>query len=249
MGATIAILPAILPARRPLTGARRGRRVLPRPMPDPSALAGSLLVVALIVVMLWFAIGTQRNVRRGNDLLRWLQHGLPLLGPRTTVRWLGSSVVELRIAAANPPFRDAKLLVVLEPRDLGALWALARRRGRRDFIVLRADLLHPPRGVWEAVAPEAWSVDDRRSDAGRRTVNWGADGGAVEVAVEAGADEARLREAWRRLGSVSGGAWRLTVQPVVPHFEVHFLPPDVRRSGSRGCVEGMIEVARQLSAR
>ncbi|MGH2667639.1 MAG: hypothetical protein ACRDH5_00695, partial [bacterium] len=59
------------------------------------AASTALAVVLLLVVMLWFTWGTQHNISRGNQLLRWLQDGLPLLGRRTTLRWLGSSAAEL----------------------------------------------------------------------------------------------------------------------------------------------------------
>jgi len=48
--------------------------------------ARSLLLLVVVVVLLWFALGTGRNIRKGNELLRWLQGGLPLLGRRTTMR-------------------------------------------------------------------------------------------------------------------------------------------------------------------
>ena len=94
-------------------------------MPEPIEFLPGLLIALLAVVMVWFTIGTQRNISRGNRLLRWLSDGLPALGPRTTLRWLGSSVAELRISHPRHPYREAVVMVVLEPRDLGALWALA----------------------------------------------------------------------------------------------------------------------------
>ena len=45
-------------------------------MPDVGAFGPSLLILGVVVVMLWFAFGTSRNITRGNDLLRWLQGGL-----------------------------------------------------------------------------------------------------------------------------------------------------------------------------
>ncbi len=53
------------------------------------------LILALALVMGWFAVGIIWNIRRGNAVLRWLQTGLPRLGERTTLRWLGSSVVAM----------------------------------------------------------------------------------------------------------------------------------------------------------
>ena len=74
-------------------------------MPPLEAFGPSIAIGLILFVMLWFALGTQRNIRIGNDLLRWLQRGLPLLGRRTTLRWLGSSAVELRIVEPAEPFR------------------------------------------------------------------------------------------------------------------------------------------------
>src|SRR4051794_24735893 len=44
-----------------------------RAVPDPAAVLVSLAVALLLVVMLSFALGTQRNIRRGNARLEWLQ--------------------------------------------------------------------------------------------------------------------------------------------------------------------------------
>src|SRR5581483_2472878 len=78
---------------------------------------------------------------------------------RTTLRWLGSSAVELTIADPSHPFREAQVLVVLEPRDVGLLWAYGHARGRRDFIIVRASLRRAPRFELE--------VGDRRGWTGR----------------------------------------------------------------------------------
>src|SRR5918999_1589592 len=133
-------------------------------MPDPSAFLPALLIVVLAVVMVWFTMGTQRNITRGNRVLTWLQEGLPALGPRTTLRWLGSSVAELRITQPRHPYREAVVMVVLEPRDLGAFWALARRRGRRDFLLLRLSLVRAPTIRADLVAEAAWTASHTRRD-------------------------------------------------------------------------------------
>jgi hypothetical protein len=139
-------------------------------MPDLTAFLPGLGVLLVAVVLLWFTIGTQRNISTGNRLLRWLQDGLGVLGPRTTLRWLGSSVAELRIVGPLPPFREALVMVVLEPRDLGALWSLARSRGRRDFLVVRLNLVRAPRMAVDLVDPTAWTAGDQRRGVPRRGV-------------------------------------------------------------------------------
>jgi hypothetical protein len=117
-----------------------------------------LFIAVVVLVVGWFAAGTHYNVRKGEDALRWLQDGLPLIGEKTTLRWLGSSVVELKIQQARPPFRHAEVLVVLEPRDAAPVWAIARLRGRRDLFVFRATLNQRPRFELEARNPGLWNL-------------------------------------------------------------------------------------------
>src|SRR6266536_3107983 len=118
-------------------------------------IATVLTVVLFVGFFLWFAIGTQLNIRRGNAFLRWLQGGLPLIGRRTTMRWLGSSAVELVIAAPAAPFRHVTLILVLEPRDLPWLWAMTRTRRRRDLLIVRADLRSAPRADLEVAEADS----------------------------------------------------------------------------------------------
>jgi hypothetical protein len=118
----------------------------------------SAFILAALVVVGWFAIGTQWNIRRGHRLLRWLQDGLPVLGAKTTLRWLGSSAVELKVADARAPLRSAEVFLLLEPRDLPILWWLFRARGRRDLLIVRGELRGTPPLELEALDPSAWST-------------------------------------------------------------------------------------------
>src|SRR5918999_683306 len=132
------------------------------PMAISLSAAGTAAAILLVlIVMLWFTWGTQRNISRGNELLRWLQAGLPVLGRRATVKWLGSSAVELGIVEPAPPFAEASVVVVLEPRDVPWFWAWARRRGRRDFLILRARLERHPGLELEAGDETGWTGGDR----------------------------------------------------------------------------------------
>jgi hypothetical protein len=121
-------------------------------------LSRAVFVVVVLLFLGWFAVGTQFNVRTGNRLLGRLQDGLTLLGKRTTLRWLGSSAVELKVQTALPPLRSAEVFVVLEPRDLPLLWWVFRARGRRDLLILRGELRCAPRFEFEALDARAWST-------------------------------------------------------------------------------------------
>jgi hypothetical protein len=198
-------------------------------MPDIESLAPSLFIAALAVVLLWFTFGTQANIRKGNRMLVWLQDGLGLLGPRTTLRWLGSSVAELKILEPAHPFREALVMVVLEPRDLGAMWAISRSRGRRDFLILRLSLVRSPLYRADAVDPRAWTAE-HLADGGDPPpieTSWTDHGGAtVSLRHDPEFGAAEVGRLWDRLAGVSGGAWRLSIRPTVPHLEIHLLPPD-----------------------
>lgn len=183
-------------------------------------------ILLLLVVMLWFTWGTQRNISRGNDVLRWLQSGLPTLGRRATVKWLGSSAVELGIVEPASPFAEVSVVVVLEPRDVPWFWAWSRGRGRRDFLILRARLERPPRFEIEAGDVAGWTGSDRldRLDEDAwASADWGSP--TLRVLHPLGFDPAPVRPAYDRLAEVSGGVWRMSVRREPPHLEVHVLPP------------------------
>jgi hypothetical protein len=111
-------------------------------------------------VMCWFAAGSVWNVRKGNAALRWMQGGLKLLGDKATVRWIGTTAVDLGLAKAKPPFEEAVVVIFLEPRDLPWHWALSSLRGRRDTLILRGHLAQPPVEDVELLDRESWSGRD-----------------------------------------------------------------------------------------
>jgi hypothetical protein len=212
-------------------------------------MARSLLLLAVIVVLVWFALGTGHNIRRGNQLLRWLQGGLPLLGRRTTLRWLGSSAVRLEIVEPVPPFRQAEVVVVLEPRDVAVLWAWARARRRRDFLIVRARLERPPRFELVAADLNGWTGRDAMRDMDPEAwsfAEWS--GPSVRAAHGPGADPEVARQLWDRLAGASGGIWRLSIRRAPPHLEVHVLPPDTAAVTADGLFRTVAEVARVATA-
>jgi hypothetical protein len=215
-------------------------------MQDLGGIGPAIVIALLIVVMLWFTLGTQRNIRKGNHLLVWLQEDLPRIGPRTTLRWLGSSAVELTIVEPREPFRTATVVLVLEPRDVGLLWAFARSRGRRDFIIFRANLRRPPRFSADVGDPHGWTGRLDNDDGDLRRTVW--PDGAVAV-LDAGADHGVVRQAWRQLAEATGGVWRLTIQPVVPHLEIHVRPPSISERPSEPLVTTIVDLATELATR
>lgn len=208
--------------------------------------AGTVLAIALLlVVMLWFTWGTQHNISRGNRLLRWLQGGLPQVGKRTTLRWLGSSAVELQLVEPAAPFRELTVLVVLEPRDVPWFWALARSRGRRDFMIFRARLRRSPGFELEVGDASGWTGSERVAalDADAWVAaDWGSPN--LRVFHTPGMPPDAVRPILERLAEQTGGVWRLSVRREPPHVEVHVRPPDPGTGDAVELVRAVADVAK-----
>jgi hypothetical protein len=187
-----------------------------------------LLVVLVAIVMGWFGGGVIWNLRRGNAVLKWMQAGLPMLGEKTTLRWLGSSAVELVIAKARSPFRRCELVLVMEPRDVPWFWLLSRFRGRRDMLIFRGQLNSAPRLEYEVLAPESWTG---RSAASRAALaQWGDEalGGYHFVAPKASLPVSRTNASnlLESAHKVHPKIWRLAVRREFPQLELHIPMPN-----------------------
>ena len=189
-----------------------------------------LIGIAAVAIVAWFAAGTIWNVRLGRELMRWMQgggsgDGLRLIGDRTTVRWLGSTAVELVIDQGKAELARVAVVIFLEPRDL-PWWPLSRLRGRRDILIVRGTLRRAPAVELEALDAASWSGREALSRVPRE---WQVRGGGIVVhhenAAALAAAEALLGIA-RRAGLV---VKRLSVRRTEPNFQLHVLLPDLRQ--------------------
>jgi len=207
-----------------------------------------LIGVATVAIVAWFAAGTIWNVSKGRALMRWMQGGLPVLGERTTVRWLGSTAIELMIRDGKAPFADVTVVIFLEPRDVPWLWALGRSRGRSDTLIVRGILRQIPSVELEALDPVSWSGRDavRRVPREWLARQVAAPGEVVvhhiNVAALARADA--LLELARRAGMA---VRRLSVRRSAPNFQLHVSLPD-RRQPAREFFEAVHALAERAFA-
>ncbi len=183
-----------------------------------------LIGIAAVVVVAWFAAGTLWNVHAGRSLMRWMQDGLPVLGSRTTVRWLGSSVVEMVISEAKAPFAGVTVVIFLEPRDL-PWWPLSRMRGRRDTLIIRGGLKRSPSVELEALDPASWSGRDALP---RVPKEWPArQSKSLSIFCK---DPAALERAESLLALAHGmRVTRLSVRRAEPNMQLHVRLPDGAR--------------------
>lgn len=204
-----------------------------------------LIGIAAVAIVAWFAAGTIWNVRTGRELLRWMQSGLPLLGERTTVRWLGSTAIELVIDQGKAEFARVTVVVFLEPRDL-PWWPLSRLRGRRDTLIIRGVLRRAPSFELEALDPLSWSARDALPRVPRDWPKAVASGGVVVH--HAGA--AALGHAYALLEMAQRAGmklWRLSVRRTEPHLQIHVRLPD-RRQSARDFFQAVHALAKRALA-
>jgi hypothetical protein len=200
-----------------------------------------LIGVAAVAVVAWFAAGTIWNIRTGRALMRWMQAGLAVVGSRTTVRWLGSSAVEMVIGEAKAPFAGVTLVIFLEPRDL-PWWPIARIRGRRDTLILRGVLRRSPTLELEALDPASWSGREALERVPRE---WLVREGSIVVHHENAAALGRADALLALAGRNGLVIKRLSVRRTEPNFQVHVALPDGRQPAREffEAVHGLAELA------
>ena len=202
-----------------------------------------LIGIAAIAIVAWFAAGTIWNISKGRALMRWMQGGLPALGERTTVRWLGSTAVEMVIRDGKTPFAAATVIIFLEARDTPWMWAIGRARGRRDTLIIRGKLREAPAVEFEALDPASWSSPDALPRVPPKwLVRQPVSPGGIIVHYESAAGLTRA-DALLALAQRAGLAvTRLSLRRTEPNFQLHIPLPD-RRQPARDFFEAVHALA------
>ncbi len=211
----------------------------------------TLLIAALIIVLGWFTLGLTWNLRIGNGLLRWMRAGLPQLGERTTMRWLGSSAIELVIGTARPPFKQVTLLAVMEPRDIPWLWLISRFQHRRDVLIVRAQLQTAPTYEFDLIAPDAWNETKQAGQPEAR--QWASepfdDLNFSAPATTRSLSRAIATDALPVARRVQPRVWRLSARRNDTQLELHIPLPNLRRTQAQDFFTALRELGEQLSKR
>jgi hypothetical protein len=211
---------------------------------------GDIFVGAAAAFMLaltaWFFIGAQWNVKRIHDVLRWLRAGLPLLGERTTMRWLGTTGVHLGMEAANAPFKSVELMILMEPRDVVPLWLLSHLQGRRDILLVRGHLRRHARVEFDLLDKTSWSGKDalRHNIAKEWPRSTLSDG--FLLASEGADATLAAQQVKAQLGRLAPNLYRIAVRRTVPHVEVYLLAPWKSGVSSTDMLKMMKEVGNLL---
>jgi len=209
----------------------------------------NIVIIVVVIFMGWFALGSIYNVRRGNALLKWMQAGLPDVGQKTTLRWLGTSVVELVIAQAKKPFRRLETLLVLKPRDVFWMTLVAYFQRREDIVIFRAHLTTAPVTDLELLDLKTWTGQDTQKRIRQRkwesTTYQGlqlmAPAGLLDLATKT------LDRLALPMQKLSAHYARFGLHRNAPNFEVHVPFPDFRTVDARQYFDALRELARAVN--
>jgi hypothetical protein len=210
-----------------------------------------IVIVAVAIFMGWFAFGMIYNLRRGDKILKWMQDGLPLIGQRTSFRWLGTSVAEMSIAKAKRPFQRLDTLLVLKPRDVFWMTLIALAQGRDDVLIFRSYLSTPPLLDLELADPKDWSGRNALRQAASRgweTTDFQglrlmAPRGLLELAAKT------LQQLNAPMRALSSRYLRLSLRKTAPNLVVHVPFPDPRSMDARAYFHALGELGRAVTER
>ncbi len=204
----------------------------------------TIVIIAVAIFMSWFAFGMIFNLRRGDAMLKWMQAGLPLIGPRTTFRWLGTSVAEMGIAHAKRPFQRMDILLVLMPRDVFWMTIIALFQGRNDVMIFRAALNTSPLLDLELADPKTWSGREALNKAAER--GWEAtDYHGLRLMAPKGLLNLAASTVDRLsvpMQALSQRYVRLSLRKTAPNLEVHIPFPNPRTADAKACFQSLSDL-------
>jgi len=204
------------------------------------------IAIVILFVVGWFAGGTIWNIRKGSAAMRWMHDGLPLLGEHTTVRWLGTTAVELVIVKAKLPFQQVTVLIFMEPRDVPWNWGVSRLQGRRDTLIIRAQLHTSPHADVEVVDRASWSGRDvlRRITSERWTLVEPESHSNLSIYYKTEAALGRVNALLDLTRQAGFTVRRLSVRHASPHLQLHVDLPAASTSA-----RDVFETVRELGER
>ncbi|MFH1186400.1 MAG: hypothetical protein V1755_15430 [Chloroflexota bacterium] len=210
-----------------------------------------IVIVAVAIFMGWFALGMIYNLRRGDAILKWMQDGLPLIGERTSFRWLGSSVAEMSIARAKRPFQRLDTLLVLKPRDVFWMTLIALVQGRDDVLIFRAYLSTPPLLDLELADPKTWSGRTALGQVAKR--GWEAtDHRGLRLMAPKGLLDLAARtvdQLGTPMARLSARTVRLSLRKTAPNLEVHIPFPNTRLTDAKAYFQSLSDLGRAVGER
>jgi hypothetical protein len=183
-------------------------------------------LIVLLVLLCWYLIGMQYNIRRARRTLKWLEQGLPIIGEKATLNWSGVSHVQIHIPKAKDPFRSADVAVQLQPRELPFWWIWQSKIETQDTIVMRAHLRTAPGFDLVSHSPRVPADEKlKRHGAGQWTAVQGGLANAMNADIRGNISPYTVNRLIVQTTLEGMTLTRLIVHRSAPNVEVHYLLP------------------------
>lgn len=193
-------------------------------------------VVILVSVFLavWYFIGAIINRRFGMSVFEWLRPGLEKMGKLSEARWIGSSGSGARLAVAQPgaPFQRVEVVYLMESREIMPLWLFNRLRGKRDEMIIRANLRSVPGQEIEAARHGSREFRNMISDPGTKSYELLPDHAGFELAYRGKKDIHTSERVEEFLEKYHEAILRISLQRQAPHLILRTNIPPLRSAPS-----------------
>jgi hypothetical protein len=102
------------------------------------------VLVAAVLVGLWYFLFARYNRRKGVRALRWVEVACSSRAHIVEAHWIGASRLQAHLRFAAHLFENAKLTIRLLPRPLPVQWLLSRWHKQKETLTFEADLDYVP---------------------------------------------------------------------------------------------------------
>lgn len=120
------------------------------------SLLTNIVIYICGLMIVWYFAGTALNRRRARELARTLGSAVPELGERFgQMQGRLNQALKTPVVKPRAPYARVTVHLVLEAREILFLWLINRYvRGKRDQLVVHAELLSPPTRALLLADPE-----------------------------------------------------------------------------------------------
>lgn len=190
----------------------------------------TLALVVFLVLLCWYLIGMQYNIRRGRRALKWLEQGLPIIGEAAALNWSGVSQVQIQIPKAKEPFRAAEVLIQMKSREIPFWWFWKKEAAKQDALIIRAHLRAAPRFDLVSHSPHVLADEQlKRSGTGQWTAVQGGLANAMNADIRGTISPYAVNRLIVQTTLEGMTLTRLIVHRSAPNLEVHYLLPEFKQ--------------------
>jgi hypothetical protein len=193
------------------------QREITLPKADPIEI---VLWAILLILVIGYLIGTWLNRQHSKAVGSWLQEGIKSIGGKATWKWLRSisSGGQVTITGAQQPFSTMEVSFAFLTRELAPLWAVELFRGKRDLLVIRANLREKPAQAFEVLPLEGElrkTLDAHSTD---QPWDWQVGPAGLGIATRGDPNKKRMAELRKFLDQYGGHLQRLSLRDRQPNL-------------------------------